>query len=164
MNKYRMSLVGLMFLCITGSVYAQTCKDNIQPTTPDSRFEVLSDEVIDLKTGLIWQRCSVGQSWDGASCAGTAKTHNWSQALKLASGDWRLPNVKELNSIIETACADSAINLSVFPNTLRDVYWSSSPSGADVNGDAWAVDFYLGSGTTYGVGLSTYVRLVRGGQ
>ena len=163
MRIYGTSIAALLLFCMTGMGYAQTCNDSIQAATPDSRFEVTGDEVTDLQTGLIWQRCSVGQSWDGSSCSGTATIHTWAQALALASGNWRLPNIKELTSIVETSCVNPAINVSVFPNTLSHFYWSSSPY-AYASYQAWNVSFYYGTAYAYVKYLSRYVRLVRGGQ
>jgi hypothetical protein len=41
--------------------------------------------------------------------------------------DWRLPNVKELYSLVETGCFVQTINTTVFPGMVPDAaYWSSS--------------------------------------
>jgi hypothetical protein len=119
--------------------------------------------VTDLQTGLIWQRCSVGKSWDGTTCSGRATTHNWSEALAMAADDWRLPNIKELMSIAETACVEPAVNLTVFPATASSEYWSSSPSAYSSN-SAWYVEFVYGYDFMHSKGTDKYVRLVRGGQ
>ena len=84
--------------------FAQTCQDFIHRTAPDSRYEIAGngDEIKDKQTGLIWQRCSVGQLWNGTSCNGTPLTYNWANALKVAQSlgnGYRLPNIKELGQI-----------------------------------------------------------------
>ena len=156
--------IGLFLLLLASTVgYTQTCNDRVQATTPDSRFEITGNEVKDLQTGLIWQRCSVGQSWGGSGCSGSATTYIWSDALSLATGDWRLPNLKELTSIVETACYNPAINLTVFPSTPSSWYWSSSPYASGSN-YAWYVYFHGGYDYTLNKHNSAYVRLVRGGQ
>jgi len=112
--------------------------DNILETTPTSQFSLNSDgTATDNKTGLTWMRCSLGQTWDGATCTGTATTTTWQTALSLAesttfagSSNWRLPNIKELGSLIEeTACGNwqAKINQTVFPNTHLFGHWSSTP-------------------------------------
>ncbi|PID46475.1 MAG: fimbrial protein FimH [Proteobacteria bacterium] len=155
-------LTGLLLL-VSATGHAQTCNDRMRATTPDSRFELSGDEVKDLQTGLVWQRCSVGQQWDGTTCTGSATTHTWPAALALATGNWRLPNIKELASIVETACHSPAINLAMFPNTASGSYWSSSPDvGYSYN--AWYVYFYYGEDGTVSKHYDLYVRLVRGGQ
>ncbi len=80
-------------------VTAQTCKDTIPASTPGSRFVVNGDEVTDTETGLIWQRCTLGQT--GNDCSGSASLHTWQQALQAAYAPWRLPNINELESIVE---------------------------------------------------------------
>jgi len=89
--------------------------------------------------------------------------------LNLAEGkslagysDWRLPNFKELQSIIERQCLDPAINLAVFPNTPSWKFWSASPSSG---GGAWNVAFNYGFAGNYDrTSHYVFVRLVRSGQ
>lgn len=149
------------------------CNPNIVKTKPDSIYIVSGNgTVTDRQTGLIWQQCSLGLS--GANCeTGSATMLNWQQALEVASAansgagtsgfsDWRLPNYKELFSLVETACDSPAINSTVFPQTLNDWYWTSSPL-ADVGDHALAINFLGGEPTVFKY-YTGYVRLVRGGQ
>lgn len=60
----------------------------------------------DHATGLIWDRCSLGQKWDGVTCTGEAKKYTWKDAIAVAKlqtlggfNDWGLPTVSELGSI-----------------------------------------------------------------
>ncbi len=154
---------------------AQTCRDDIRATAPDSRFtDNGNGTVTDRATGLIWKQCAEGLS--GAGCAtGSAAGFTWPQALQRAadadfagSSLWRLPNKNELASLIERRCYDPAINARFFPNTPSSWFWSSSPSAGDSYG-AWFVDFdygYLDSFflDIYPKDYAKYVRLVRGGQ
>jgi hypothetical protein len=51
---------------------------SIVATAPASRFTDNGDgTVTDTATGLQWKRCSEGQSWDGATCSGTATNYYW---------------------------------------------------------------------------------------
>lgn len=150
----------LTILCSMG--YA-SCNSSIAPTAPSSRYQLLNNdtEVKDLKTNLIWQRCSVGQTWSGSSCAGAASKYTWQNALQLGqsmTADWRLPNIKELQSLVEKACSRPSINQTIFPNTSSDNYWSSS-----YNRSYWSVSFAAGLISSSGGGYN-YVRLVRVGQ
>ncbi len=147
-----------------------TCNDAIDKSTPDSRFTVNGDgTATDKQTGLTWMRCSIGQTWQAGSCIGNVSGHTWQQALTLAKAhdfagknDWRLPNIKELSSIVEVSCINPAINSVIFPNTAS-VSWSSSPY-ANSNYGAWDVNFSYGyDGNGYKLNGS-HVRLVRGGQ
>lgn len=153
------AMAGLLF--IGTNSYAQTCNDQILLTTPSNRFELSADEAKDLQTGLIWKRCSVGQRWDGSLCIGSAERHDWSQALTSATGEWRLPNIKELRSIVERACTSPNVNLDVFPNTTKSLYWSSSPY---TDYYSWRVNFDGGSGYVSYKSYRAYVRLVRSAE
>jgi hypothetical protein len=137
--------------------------------------------VTDRATALQWKRCSEGQTWDGATCTGTATTHTWQQALQLADGatyaghgDWRLPNLKEIASIMETACNDPPINDVVFPGTPSDLsvppglFWTSA-SIAHLPSYAWSIMFdgddrHSGQDGASPKYWEHLVRLVRGGQ
>lgn len=174
---------------------AQICRpDSILATTPTTRFSFngADAEVIDTITGLIWQRCAVGQTWNaGASrCEGAPIAVAWQQALTAATQEatstgqnWRLPNIKELASIVELQCYGPAFNLEVFPNApdspITDLaaaviqplsgYWSATPSNeSTVSGNndtqfkkAWFLDAYEGYGATIDKQTANYVRLVR---
>jgi hypothetical protein len=124
--------------------------------------------VTHLRTGLMWQRCAVGQNWSGGRCSGTATDHTYDEAEALTStlgghADWRLPDVVELASIIDYSASNPAINGDVFPNTPSSGFWSGSPD-ANLSDYAWGVYF------NYGNAFSAYrddarsVRLLRGGQ
>lgn len=164
MNLIKATLLILLNLVILQAV-GQTCKDTIPASTPTDRFVINGEEVTDTVTGLIWQRCSLGQS--GANCEqGSAMSYTWSGALQAAQAQgqsWRLPNLKELRSIVEEKCYNPAINLDVFPGTPSSDFWSASP-GAYGSGGAWYVGFYYGGSGYYGKGSSARVRLVRAGQ
>lgn len=127
----------------------QMCGAKSPETTPTSRFEILGDgaEVKDTKTNLIWQRCNIGQTWDknAQSCKGTSKILTWQTALsetnKLSNGN-RLPNIKELQSIIEYKCAYPALNQKIFKGYDEDntTYFSSTPKIGD--NTVFSINFY----------------------
>jgi hypothetical protein len=140
-------------------------------SNPDAAYIDQGDgTVTHVPTGLMWKRCSEGQTWTGATCSGTTGTYSWSQALKQASAssfaghtDWRLPNIKELRSLVEECRFSPSINDAIFPATPSSNFWSGSPY-ANNSYYAWYV--YFGNGfADYYVRSSNYgVRLVRGGQ
>lgn len=149
---------------------AQTCNSNIPLKTPDSEFTDHGDGTLTHQgTGLVWKKCVEGLS--GLACdQGTASTMDWSQALTHAASHeyagptaWRLPNIKELASIAETACYGPAINLSIFPNDPGSNVWSSSPY-AQFSTYAWFLNFNFGNDDAGSKDYTNYVRLVRGGQ
>jgi Protein of unknown function (DUF1566) len=119
-------------------------------------------------TGLMWKQCAQGLS--GAGCAtGTIATMTWSGALAVAVADttagyadWRLPNKKELESIVESCGYQPAINQSLFPATPGSSFWSGS-SYAPIPTGAWFVNFGDGYADFVVKTGVNYVRLVRGG-
>jgi hypothetical protein len=164
-------IVSLMFgLCLLTSQTYAGCQSNAIPSTPNDRYAIINSgvEVLDNQTKLIWQRCSLGQIWNGGECSGIAATYSWKNALiqtKALGGNYRLPNIKELQSLREVACTNPAINSVIFPNTVSDAYWSGSPSKYYYN-DAWTIDFKTGNSyaLSRSFNYSHYVRLVRSGQ
>lgn len=158
-------------VCMVSAAQAQTCNPNIVRTAPDSRYELVvgsgGSEVLDKQTGLIWQRCSLGQTWNGTTCTGTASTHTWTDALakaKAVGNGYRLPNIRELKSLTEKACFELAINITFFPNTSLGWYQSASPSGYGID-RVWQVDFRDGGADGMGYKYDGYhVRAVRAGQ
>ncbi|MBU0655486.1 MAG: DUF1566 domain-containing protein [Gammaproteobacteria bacterium] len=186
MSKHQRLLLLSCFLLFPTMVSAQECLSSM-PVTTAHMVGNDNGTVTDPKTGLVWKRCSEGQSWNGSTCDGTTSTYTWQAALQrvqavnttLQTGtenqdftDWRLPNIKELQSLIERKCYGPAINITNFPNTPAGAneqppwYWSSTPVANATQ--AWAVSSY--DGNSYlpknfsDKTDSNYVRLVRGGH
>lgn len=149
---------------------AQICPPGNPRIAPDSRYtDNGNSTVTDNQTGLVWKQCSEGQA--GAGCSGVAQVLTWQSAISAGANssfagfnDWRVPNVKELESLIETGCYNPAINEVYFPNTSTFIYWTSSSVATNPSA-AWHVLFVLGVNDTYNnKGDSARVRLVRGGR
>ena len=127
-------------------------------------------EVMDAKTGLTWQRCSLGQTWSGSTCTGTASSLTHENALvqakaqAIASGKgWYLPNVKELTSIQQVAesTIGTSIDLTAFPATSQSIYWTSTPVTPYVY-SAWWVNFASNNNSYFNYRYNSLrVRLVR---
>ena len=166
-------IITISLLVIVSNATAQICKkETIPATTPTARFEINGDgTVTDELTGLMWKRCLEGQSGIGCTQI-SAQAFIWEAAKQQADNvnkksrfagysDWRIPNIKELSSIVENKCHDPAINLSVFPNTPSIFVWSSTPSISGKN-HAWGVDFSSGyAGYSLRDSADKSVRLVR---
>lgn len=139
-------------------------------STDKDRYQILAQgaEVKDTKTGLVWQRCSVGQAWTGGTCSGSAKEFNFSQAQALAGGGWRVPSKEELISLVDRqrlarvgiGYASVAIDVDAFPATPSETFWTSTPDADDSN-YAWHVNFYDRNPSSSYLYLKLYVRLVR---
>ncbi|MEL7311865.1 MAG: DUF1566 domain-containing protein [Pseudomonadota bacterium] len=144
------------------------------------RFSVHVDgTVTDESTGLMWQRCPLGHTLDDRStselqddlCVADSldEQRTWQQALLDVAGsnlgdhsDWALPNVKALDSLVDTSCPLSLINTNVFPDTPRDAFWTSTPS---MDGDdAWTVAFSQGGVQRVDKLSPLFVRAVREGS
>ena len=181
-----LSLLAMLLLSAVGTPAlgtAVTCtagnpNANASETTPTAKFAVNGDfTVTHAKTGLMWKECAEDSS--GAGCAtGGATAMDWAGALNAANTanaangglgfanhtDWRLPNQKELQSIVESCGYNPSINQAMFPATPAWHFWSASSYVPDP-ALAWFVHFYDGYSGAYDKTYDfLYVRLVRGGQ
>ena len=101
-------------------------------TSPDGT------ELTDNLTRLIWPRCPAGMVWnDGTqTCTGTATQFSWVAAQDYAAanrqGGWRIPNTKELFSIVDFTTPSPAIDHVAFPNTPTSPPFLSSTPFDDV--------------------------------
>jgi Protein of unknown function (DUF1566) len=128
--------------------------------------------VTDLSSKLMWQQCTAPAG--GTNCAtGTPATYYWDNALAYCNGlvlagyiDWRLPNIKELHSIVDaTKTSDPTISTTYFPATPASDFWSST-TFSGTTGYAWYVPFSIGLTMTSPVSKNTTllnIRCVRGG-
>lgn len=147
-----------LLVFISYSSIAQECSINIARSAPDTRF-IYNDNgsVKDIKTGLIWMRCRIGQTWNKESqtCDGNANYSNWQSTLTTVehindpNGNhvlhefagvkkWRLPNIKELYSLTEVACYSPAMNSNAFSYSNEaeryfEYLWSNSPAANEIN-------------------------------
>ena len=110
--------------------------------------------VTDTSTGLMWQK---------ATAPGT---YTWQQALQYCEGldmaghtDWRLPNVRELHSIVDYGRYAPSID-PIF-GAESQWYWSSSTYVGNPN-YAWLVNFNDGFVLNVYEDYDYFVRAVRG--
>jgi hypothetical protein len=166
-----MSKYALLALLVAWPLQAaQVCFSTITTTKAISNFQLNTDgTVLDNTTKLLWSRCLVGQSWDSSSstCTGTAQQLDWSEALleskrsTLAGySTWRLPNAKEVLTLIERSCVDPAINLTAFPASNSENMWTGT-TVVNQTQRAWAIAMYSGKNNTKEKITRLYVRLVR---
>lgn len=131
----------IIALLTTTSIVKAECKANFAGNFID-RYTLHSDgTVTDNATGLMWMRCDLGRNWDASSntClfSDVPVAKDWMSVLDdvkqntfAGYSDWRLPNIKELASLIERHCSPQ-INDSVFLEP-KSLYWSSTPSNFTV--------------------------------
>lgn len=116
--------------------------------------------VTDSGTHLTWQQGeSSTMTWEAAL--------TYCEGLSLAgSSDWRLPNHKELLSLVDyTKATHPLINTTLFPGAISlDEYWSST-TRTGIDTDALVVYFNAGySYSSFKTNTGVNARCVRGGQ
>jgi len=139
------------------------------PAVVQMSYAVNADNTItDNVTGLVWRRCSQGKN-DDATCTGTAGTYTWENALLQCEnetadgGGWRLPNMRELMSIVDFGKATTPkINTAYFPGTASDYYWTSN-TDVSITASALKVLFSAGNVVYSDKTTDAYVRCIRGG-
>lgn len=153
MNNLK-SWVLLCLLPIAFHVSAE-CNGQLKSTFDQSKIVIESNgTLVDLTTGLMWQRCTLGYEWRNSTCnlqEGAATLFTWEQALVQASksksfagfGDWRMPNKNELGSLVDYACFMPALDVKLFPQTNSAGYWTNSPNSFTAL-RAWAINFAYG--------------------
>ncbi|EMJ93442.1 PF07603 family protein [Leptospira kirschneri str. JB] len=140
---------------------------------PDQIYSDLNNGTVrDDRTNLVWQKCSVGQTWSPKSpdCTlGSPTTHNFVSALytcrnlNLADRTWRLPNVHELRSLLEFSSSASAkIDPVAFPNTpaMSSPY---SASNSIPHAQVFRVNFTDATINTTALSTQSYLRCVSDG-
>ena len=158
-------------------VTAQICQpESIAQTSSPSNFTRIDIAIIeDTVTGLLWQRCALGQQATETACTGIATKMTWQEAIQASfalNDGWRLPNIKELASIINYQCFTPPYNLTTFPNTPTSRergFWTSTPGQKNISGEeeettAWISDLWHGQLKRSSVMEKHYVRLVKSAQ
>ncbi|NDY42139.1 DUF1566 domain-containing protein [Dissulfurirhabdus thermomarina] len=117
---------------------------------PVPRFEVRGDAVLDRLTGLYWARA--------ADAAGPVE---WETALRAAAAfpaaagvRWRLPNINELESLVDCSRHTPALPAGHPFRGVQEVYWSATTSTYEPD---WAWALYLHKGAV-GVGWKPGAR------
>ena len=126
--------------------------------------------VIDLKNKVEWLKCTAGQQWsdDKNECLGMAVKLDFKEieeALIIINeeldGEWRLPDRKELESLVCKKCEGAKIDLNLFSNTPAQPFWTSQRNWWSPK-FFWSVNFFTGH--SYGRFVpekKLFVRFVR---
>jgi hypothetical protein len=144
--------------------------------------------VVDATTGLMWKRCSEGQTWNNKTCLGQATTMTWDQAMPngwqkrwpafAGHADWRMPTKDELLTLVYCSSGmpktwndtvdfvgdyeSQPLIKRLFP--IRQVRLSGRVLLTPTIRTAWYVYFGMVAPTTTIRTVYSHVRLVRGGQ
>jgi hypothetical protein len=122
---------------------------------PDSRFDLDELTVKDNGTGLTWQRQHFNNAmiWEDA----LSRCEN----LELGGyNDWRLPTVKELETILDERRLQPTIDIVAFPNTPAAWFWSCTAIQYPPN-ESWSVSFTDGYASIHAFSEMQLVRCVR---
>lgn len=142
------------------SYHVRAVRDSTVPTTLANHYTDNGDGTIsDNLTQLVWQKVP------------TTTPLTWEQALTYAEGltlagasDWRLPNIKELQSLNDENVSNPSVNTTYFSAIGVKNYWSSTtllPNPSNLT-SAWYWNTQFGI-TTYDTKTNTnYVICVRG--
>lgn len=177
--------------CIVGapfSIFLEPCvrgpkdQDGFAQAGLDARYTDNGDGTItDEVTGLTWEKLGDdGSVHDRDDVATLADAIGLKIASLNAGGfaghtDWRLPNRRELESLIDAGAFDPAIRPSfddacasgcsaaACSCTLPERYWTSTAYQADPS-KGWVVDFRQGLVLPNALNATAHVRAVRGGS
>jgi hypothetical protein len=170
--QFKKLLLLMLLFSSSTNVFPQIIKNYIDNKWKDSRYIVdhENETVTDTITALMWKRCPEGSN--GSKCLkGTLVKVTWKGAIERAEAgenkpfatysDWRLPNIKELVSLVAEDRTSPAFNSSIFPDIPNvSGFWSSSPSISG-NNTAWQLELNKGEDYIGGRSGKNYVRLVR---
>jgi len=130
----------------------------VRAAAPVGRYTASGGTVLDTKTKLVWQQppAAAPMAWAAAKsyCAGLGAT--------LGGSGWRLPTIKELQTLVDVSVATGpTIDPTYFPNTGMGGFWSSTPSTASTTA-AWVLSFNPNAGEGQaGMSGNASVRCVR---
>lgn len=136
---------------------------------PSTRFtDTGNGTVVDNLTGLIWLKnanCFGLQTWANAlSAANTLNSGECGLTDGSAEGAWRLPNVREMQSLIDYGRSNPALPSGhPFSGVQSGYHWTST-SNAGVTSVAWHVDLNFGNMNASFKTITYYVWPVRGEQ
>ncbi len=138
--------------------YVRCVRGSNESDISSSDFSEIGDgTVVHQASGLTWQR------------EDDNTTRSWEDALSYCEGsslgghyDWRLPNIAELQTIVDYGSFRPAINQKYFPGTNSSYYWSSA-TYTRTTSQAWHVYFNYGDVYAFQKSGSLFVRCVRGG-
>ncbi|MFZ4581650.1 MAG: DUF1566 domain-containing protein [Paludibacter sp.] len=143
----------------TKLIHVRAVRNPITTTFSVTHFTDNGDGTIkDNYTGLTWQKSSSTTPMNWEAALAYAKTVNLG-----GKSDWRLPNIKELQSLNDVSLVKPSINKTFFPNIVNSAFYWSSTTQYKTSGIAWEMNTDYGVVTYDDKILSKYVLLVRGG-
>jgi hypothetical protein len=116
--------------------FVRCARNARRPELPtNDRFRVEGSTVVDRMTGLRWERSPPSEN----GAAGDAASRCDALAVD-GHDDFRLPSMKELQTLVDETRTDVTIDLAAFPETEAGGYWSSTRDAQNPE-SAWFVRF-----------------------
>jgi formylglycine-generating enzyme required for sulfatase activity len=110
----------------------------------------------DAKTKLTWQRAVPAAKYAWAD----AKTYCQTLGSSLGGTGWRLPTIKEIQTIVDESRTTPSVDPTAFPATPATNFWSSSVvAGSPLA--AWFITFDAGVTYFFAMAEMLNVRCVR---
>ncbi|OQX39307.1 MAG: hypothetical protein B0D91_01850 [Oceanospirillales bacterium LUC14_002_19_P2] len=179
MNKYGMlaALISIVvFLQLLPSVRnKQHCDPGYQADTTAYHFN--ADGTVRHRTsGLVWERCLVGQTLNNAGtadkftddyCEGKPSKLRWfdMQERMKRNPEARLPSITELKTTMIAACKTPAVNLTIFPGTPHKGLLMSADEKTQNNDKKnryfYAISLYSSSTQLFQKNSRAYARFIR---
>jgi len=132
-----------------------------QTSDPAGNGEIVTTDNV---TGLMWASDGNGKGCNFGNQTDWNSAIDWAEGLTFAGySDWRLPNRRELESLIDGGKYNPAIDTTYFPNASAGDHWSGSTNGGNP-GLAWDVYFVNGIVFDHDKSELYRVRAVRSGQ
>jgi hypothetical protein len=149
-----MNATGARLLGVVAVVVLTTSADASAPT---GRYVTAGGTVYDTKTKLTWQQTVSSKTYTWVD----AKTYCVDVGASLGGTGWRLPTIKELQTIVDESRCYPSMDPTAFSATPGGwFFWSSSPVAA-LQSSAWFVNFSDGSAYHFAVSNASNVRCVR---
>lgn len=87
---------------------------------PPGHYSIGAETVTDNFTRLTWQRTA------SVAMVNSDAIQVCEQLTLGGSNDWRLPSIKELQTIVDETRTNPAIDVTAFPGTPSEPFWSAS--------------------------------------
>jgi Protein of unknown function (DUF1566) len=145
----RPALLAFAMACCLATLHSGRSLADAHP----GRYVVKPGVVFDTKTKLTWQQeiAPSPYAWEDAK--------TYCDTLPLNGLAWRLPSVKELETLVDESRVNPAIDRTAFPNTPAKFYWTISPV-TNFSSNAWVVDFNRGGDLFFDVTSTQLARCV----
>jgi hypothetical protein len=139
------------------AIFAGVLTASAEASAPAGRYIASLGTVTDTKTKLIWQQRVSSSTYTWADAQAYCQT----VGASLGGTGWRLPTIKELQTIVDDSRSSASIDPIAFPATPQAPFWSSSTM-AGSSSIAWIVTFSYGNPSPSGfVSYPLNVRCVR---